>query len=238
MALSTRVSLQWPPLEPEEQSHTMVLTSPGNHFVDIRIFKDKYPYTGSEPIDKVFQWAMSGVENPIEGTGKILFDTEINSPDIVKSLATGLPLSSCKSPPDIGDFGPIEGSLDRQETGEMINPDTGLVAPYIEVWRSLDPVSHSPSLEVREREGVDFKVHVLVSETAGVDAKVVRLGNWVQGILYDGSASPVLSVNRSHFDGSGWTSLIAYGPKQFPVDFAGAKGDRVTVDGVSWVCIE
>lgn len=242
MTLSTRVSIQWPPELADEATKTLVLTTPENHFVDIRTFKEYYcPKSGNGlPFDKVFEWCLSGIEEEIKGTSKIQFNQEINSIAIAKSLKNNEPLKF--GLPDIGDFSSIEGSDDRKEIGSMENPNTGKVQDYIEIWRSLDPIENSPETEVIEK-GSKFEVFTLVIDNEKHTGKLIRLGNWVQGLLYDKTKTSldeqVLHVVQSYLKDGERTDLVSYGSTQlFPVDFSGSVGDSATALGLLWRCIE
>ncbi|KAK6459729.1 uncharacterized protein RJT20DRAFT_132847 [Scheffersomyces xylosifermentans] len=249
MVISTRVSLQWPPEAPEELSHTMAFTSPGNNYVDVRIFKDKYPYKQTKGariphFEDVFQWCLAGEEQPIPNSGKIRFVNHIDTLAISKSLRTGKPLELGE---DVGDFSIIEGSEDRKETGVMVNPDTNKVQNYVEIWRSLDPIGHTPTSEVREPKNEIEHIEVYALETVNSDkylGKVLRLGNWVQGILYDKSNEDVpIHVIRAFYNlqEKTWESLIEYGNVEwFPFPFQGKLGDVVDIEGsdIQWKCIE
>lgn len=231
MVLSTRVSLQWIPEEPEEFSDTQVYTSPADHFVDVRIYRSQYPHiqVGADikPFDEVFQWVIVGDEEPIEGTNKIKFNHTVNLQEILESLRTGKSLEDCVGNPDVGAFWPVEGSEDRKETGAMKNPATGTVTEYIEIWRSLNPDASTPSQQVREgenAEGQKESAGVLVSAVYdlhqdGFIGRIIRLGNWVQGVVFelDEKAHP-LSVMRSFYNKAEgrWEDLIVYGKHQFP----------------------
>lgn len=237
MTLSTRIYIQRPPDEPVETTNTMVLVSPKAHFVDIRINKDKYPYSGNDQFEEVFDWVMTGTEVPL-GETKVLFKHEINLKEVVKSVKTGKPIEECKDEEDVGDFHPIEGSHDRKETGILTHPDTGKPNPYVEIWRSLDPDLHSPEKEVIEEPGKQSHGYVLEATLAGFKGKVVKLGNWLQAVIF-GQINSVfpMAVSRKHYDGL-WKSVIAYGGYDFPKEEGYSEGDRVASGGVEWRCIE
>lgn len=244
MVLSTRISLQWLPEQPEELSHTMVFTSPKDHFVDVRILKSRYPYLQDgkvpEPFEDVFQWVITGVEESIEGTNKISFNHEINLVEVMESAHTGKPIEECRGAPDIGAFWDIEGSEDRKETGVMMHPDTHKVTEYVEIWRSLDPLKHTPDTEVRESES-EVKSVVLEPVLSLFLGKIVRLGNWVLGILYEKSEKTYpLSVFRSYFneEKNAWIPLIVYGLHSFPESFEWQRGETTTAGPIEWKCIE
>lgn len=232
MVLSTRVSIQWLPDEPSEPTSTIVSTSASDHFVDVRIFKHKYPHVqeglAPQAFEDIFDWVITGEEQEIPGTSKIQFNHAINLQEIMKSLKTGLPLLECKSEPDIGDFSSIENSEDRKETGSMVNPETGKMTPYIEIWRSLNPEKSTPSMEVREgKDEFGHKYELsgeIVNWTYDLNedsryGRIIRLANWVQGIVYDKSEKThPLSVLRAYFDETSgeFIKVIKYGLYQFP----------------------
>lgn len=244
MTLSTRIYIQRPPDPPSETTHTLVSTSPANHFVDCRIRKERLPHVqqGQEPEDfeKVFDWVMTGTEVPIEGTNKIHFKHDINLKEVVESVQSGKPIEKCKDEEDIGEFGPVEGSEDRQETGILTHPVTGKLNPYIEIWRSLDPEEHSPEQEAREKQK-NVKSVVWEADLSDHKGKLVRLGNWVQGVIYDKNERVHrLSILRSYFNSktNKWEAQIKYGLLGFPDSFDLRVGETTTADGVTWKCVE
>lgn len=229
--------MQWLPDKADEITNTMVFTSPSDHFVDVRIFQKNYPFIGDstnpKKFEEVFEWAMTGVEKPIVGTNKIEFVHEINSHCVLKAVEKGVPLEECPSDPDVGAFFPIAGSEDRKETGSMLNPTTGKVGEYVEIWRSLDPNQTRPDSEARETEA-DVESAVYQPVTSGFSGKLIRLGNWVQGILYDtADKDHPLSVVRLFWDdkSSSYATLIKYGRHEFPDIF---EGLRLSIGGIEW----
>lgn len=239
MTLSTRVSIQWPPELAEEKSSTMVFTSPKDLFVDVRILTDHYPYKKRAvdlPFTDVFQWVIVGTEECIPNSNKIAFHHEVDSMAIAELLQSGKSVSECIGGPDVGNFFSIPDSEDRKETGEMVNPDTGKVQDYIEIWRSLDPDFHTPTKLARETSATVHLASVYDVNTERYQGRIIRLGNWLQGVLYDkhSSAQP-LHVVRAHRDsvGSNWHYLIEYGNTGlFPVD------GEATETEVEWQCVE
>ncbi|EXJ77584.1 hypothetical protein A1O3_09811 [Capronia epimyces CBS 606.96] len=113
--LSTRLSIRWVPGEPSEPTDTLVM-SVGGWFVDLRITKQ----------DGSIDWGMAG-------------ERFILSEKPFTCKWTHWIDSNGYTEPDIGSFEPVEspGSTDSIETGSMLNPETNIVTPYEEVWRSL-----------------------------------------------------------------------------------------------------
>ncbi|SGZ52582.1 CIC11C00000002888 [Sungouiella intermedia] len=247
MVLSTRVTIQWLPEEADELTSTMVLSTPRDLFTDVRVFKDHYPYKKSstvEPIEEVFQFVSIGWEEEIKGTNKLRFHTSVNLQEIVKSGRTGKPLEECQAEPDIGAFWPIEGTEDRKETGAMENPATGKVTEYVEVWRSLNPEETAPNEEVREGhwkgDEREVRVRVFDTDSNGFSGRIVRLGNWVQGVLFETGAEYPLSVMRSFYNETSgeWTSLIEYGEREFPNIYKEWEINQEDANGIIWKRVE
>jgi hypothetical protein len=238
--LSTRVSIQWPPEPVGEDTKTVVITTPDNHFVDLRVYLEHYPYRiqTSEEFENVFQWCSCGVERPIANSNKIEFCQEINSIAIWKSIRANEPLLPPE--PDIGEFSSIPNSEDRKEVGTMTNPATGKQQLYVEIWRSLDPDKHTHEYEVPQlSRPIVNEIFTLVVSSVGYSGKLVRVGNWAQGIIYNKSNKETpLHVIQSHYDGS-WNTLLAYGATElFPVAFNGIINDTVRINHLEWKCIE
>lgn len=244
MVLSTRVTIQWLPDAEEELTSTMVFSTPGDVFTDVRVFKSHYPYVKKagepESLDEVFQFVTIGWEEEIENTNQMRFHTVVNLTEILKSIKTGKPLDNCRAAPDIGAFWPIEGSEDRKETGAMENPATGKVTEYVEIWRSLNPEETTPHKEVREgKEPVRVRVYDTVTED--FTGRIVRLGNWVQGVLFDASEKKhPISVYRAFYNETSdkWETLIDYGLQEFPNIFKSLESSLAELNGVEWKRVE
>lgn len=239
MVISTRVSIQWPPAEPEELTSTLAFTTPNDNYVDIRIFKSFYPYISKinkdDKFQEVFQWCIAGKEIPLDN-GRIKFDNVISSVALHESLILGDPLVIDS---DIGTFS--EYGLDRKETGEMKN-DNGVVSPYIEIWRSLDPLKHTPNKEVREdEENNDANIPIFALELINGLGRLVRIGNWIQGVIQD---KDTVHVIRCWYDvdEQKWVNVIEFGEfDKFPIEFDGKVDDIITVDKErdwKWKCVE
>lgn len=249
MVLSTRVIIQWLPDEAEELTSTMVFSTPGEIFTDVRVFKSHYPYLKKpgepEPLEEVFQFVTIGWEEEIKNTNQMRFHTVVNLQEILKAIKTKKPLDECRAAPDIGAFWPVEGSDDRKETGAMENPATGKVTEYVEIWRSLNPEEATPTKEVREGQWPsgerDVRVRVYDTITKGYTGRIVRLGNWVQGVLFDASETQhPLSVFRAFYDEKSekWTTLIDYGYGVFPSMFKDWDATQAEENGVEWKRVE
>lgn len=167
---STRISIQWDEDEEMENTSTWILAASNHLFVDARIdLKTGIP-----------EWLMTGeeVELPArEGHEfSIQFKHELDSMN-----------ANPDESEDIADFNTLP-SGDRLETGVMLNPASGKMSPYKEVWRTLDPVKSTPANLTRYEKGADQKpikstVWNLSSSANGASGRFITIGNFSQGIV-------------------------------------------------------
>lgn len=155
------------------------------------VFKSSLPL----PFTQVFELGLAGKEIPLDND-KIKFDNYISTLALQQSIESGLPIFSIDV--DIGHFSNYGLDGDRKETGEMKNSE-GIIAPYIEIWRSLDPLKHTPQTEVRENtenEPMKTKIKMNVFTLKLMDhlGVLIRIGNWIQGIIQEGNSIHVLEV--------------------------------------------
>ncbi|GMF99202.1 unnamed protein product [[Candida] boidinii] len=149
-SISTRESIQWLPDEAGERSITVVLSSPGSRFVDLR------PVIPSivtpEESEFPFEWAFAGYERVLKGDYSIMEFTHdfFDSSYIYKyqlfnkNLLSEKPLLEDISA-DIGYFETI-GIGRRRETGKMANSANGdKITDYVEIWQSLNPIKFTPT---------------------------------------------------------------------------------------------
>lgn len=207
----------------------MVLTTSKNHFVDIRIVKPIPLDIESTDHDASIDWIITGLEHPIEGTSKIEFKHEINS---------HLELN-CGEAYDVGDFSDRTDG-DRDETGVMTKLDTGKVEPYIEVWRSIDPLASKPAEYVRESGSNASAPCVVYKVVDNPDwlGQMVRLGNFAQGAVLNKSSNKVSCVRWFLRDGQ-WAVVFQNGPNVGLIPLAEDKeGTTTTLDGLTWTVIQ
>ena len=89
---------------------------------------------------------------------------------------------------------------------------------------------------MREKEAYLCKATVLKVSNPTYEGKLLKLGNWLQGLLYT-KLTCKFSVIRSHYDGN-WNDLIKYGEKMFPKELSCTVGDTIEYDGVKLECLE
>ncbi|KAK3070184.1 hypothetical protein LTR53_010906 [Teratosphaeriaceae sp. CCFEE 6253] len=248
-SISIREHVRWLPEPASEPTATLVLTSGGNRFVDIRILKPRE----SDESKQQGRWtAFSHVLPPARldwafaGTSKS--EPRQDSEGKAYSHSTWMHWVSNRTRDvdgvsDEGDMFP-QGGGRVLEKGSMVNPDTGEVTEYEEMW--FDPevkavpvkgngferggqsggetVTAGSGIEragngrgaedAKPRVCVVMQLHDDEHEARGV---VVRVGQHVQGILRVGEQ---LSLERWEWKGvgkhEGWQRQVRMGDLWLP----------------------
>ncbi|KAI1085594.1 hypothetical protein F5B20DRAFT_518981 [Whalleya microplaca] len=251
-SISIRESIRWLPLPASEPTSTLVLTSPGRHFVDIRILHAPLPSpapssadTGDSDSDTELpparlDWAFAGISS----ASAVLCSALGLSTGIEHAKFAHVVDSRTRArPEDVVDEGYMSSLGDGRtlEKGRMVNPATGAEADYEEVWRDVAPAPGALCvvLELRREE----------REERGV---VVCLGGYCQGVVRCGEAFAAERWVRSGtVTGEGtragacgrWKREARVGNLWMPCsaameDAALAVGGRVERGGQVWNVIE
>lgn len=260
MSLSTRYSIQWPESvnnEEQELTSTLVLTSPKGLFVDVRILKD------TDTTDEVaFDWYFAGIEIEIPSKQNLMIEFDhkfLDSQYIDHHYAHNFTHDGFKMGSDVGTFFDAPDKTEsamgiRYETGEMCNPESGNVEPYIEKWISCNP--NKSTLEYigkSDDNSNGLKCIVLDTVDGGIDnnyhiknvsiGRLIILGGWIQGIFWEkGVSDKIESLGIVRRFGE-HKPLISYGGQvnKFPESkqLTGLKvDDIVVVDTTKWVVKE
>ncbi|KAF4977387.1 hypothetical protein FZEAL_6077 [Fusarium zealandicum] len=237
--ISIRKHIRWLPDSASEPTSTIVITSPGKHFVDLRILTPQGSLTGrdgyltdqpaSEPLPlSRLDWAIAGITTSTQRpdptgapTSYSTFDHWISSRSLTPELF-----------PDAGFMYPQPDSL-TLEKGTMVNPDTGVDTAYEELWDDASPSA------VPGEAGVRALVLQAHDEQRGVRGSVVRLGRYAQGLLRVGDA---IALERWEWR-DGWRRTVRMGDEELPCERilgeeALGEGDVVDVGGRSWKVVE
>lgn len=190
MSAFARVSVQWSSEEASEKQRALFLLSNGNHYVDLRIPSDP------DADDDVENVIMTGKAKPIPNTNKVKYQQEINSvsPWIPGSLA-----ASFNSVPN-NDFV-------YEKIGEMQNPDTHKIQPYREIWRDIDPLKSDAYDFIgkdpqNNNHGAKIPCFVLkVVKRDNVEGTVIRVGNLIQGALFNTRSGETKAARYSLIEG-------------------------------------
>ncbi|KAI1122915.1 hypothetical protein F5Y10DRAFT_63664 [Nemania abortiva] len=174
MSISIRDSIRWLPDAASEPTSTIVLTSPGRRFVDIRILKD-----ATEPATSL-DWAFAGISSsePRNGvrhsTWRHIVDSRTSAAETVV---------------DEGDMFPQDDGRSL-ETGRMINPATGKMTDYEEMWTDAEvediPGANQGSAESIERLKGRCVVLELRDDEHEERGMAVYLGRYYQGVVRRG----------------------------------------------------
>lgn len=188
MSISIRESIRWLPNSASEPTSTVVLTSPERRFVDIRILKD----SNSNELSAQTDWAFAGVSSSeirngvCHCTWRHVVDSRTRSPETVVDEGNIFP--------------PANGRT--LETGRMVNPDTGKLTDYEEVWSDLHPEgiaenTGKPAPQQRAR----CVVLELEDEEGEERGMIVCLGRRCQGVMRSG---PRFSAERWLWKNGAW----------------------------------
>ncbi|KAI5457427.1 hypothetical protein BGZ63DRAFT_408166 [Mariannaea sp. PMI_226] len=232
-SISIREHIRWLPDEASEPTSTIVLTSPGLRFIDLRIFRPEGvegAWSGQEdalPLDRL-DWGIAGNSSSWhrdDGKGGQILRCQWRH--WISSRTT-----NPESAADEGDMFPQETPGLTLEVGSMENPATGKDTPYEELWRDADPAPTTTS-------AARCVVLQFQSET-GARGSVIRLGQYCQGIRRDGER---VSVERWEFDG-GWKRTIKMGDGELPCEMvlddklAVKVDEEVKVGSEVWKAVE
>ncbi|KAI0090960.1 hypothetical protein BDY19DRAFT_877337, partial [Irpex rosettiformis] len=115
--ISHRLSIQFLPRPPTEPTDTLVLNSGGttNFFTDFRPLRE-------DP--SKCEWAFAGVKRYLDD-GRCQWDHLVDN----RAVESGIEML-----PDIGRCETMEDGSEV-ERGTMLNPETGKVEEYVEVWK-------------------------------------------------------------------------------------------------------
>ncbi|KAI1818693.1 hypothetical protein GGS20DRAFT_526523 [Poronia punctata] len=162
MSISTRQSIRWlPSPTASEPTSTKVLTSPQHHFfVDIRIIL-KPP--------KQLDWAFGGISssNGHHTTWKHTVDSRTQTPEDVVDQGDIFPLE------DDSSSSSSSGNNRTLETGRMVNPATGELTDYEEIWSDVDVVHESVMVVL---QSASPSGGLLVYFSGHISQAVVRVG--------------------------------------------------------------
>lgn len=216
MGISIRRSIAWLPAPHGEPTSTIVLTSPARRFVDIRVTL----------ADQSLEWGFAGtssysVIDDVYEKGQWRHWVDNQHPLGAEVVDEGV----CSQQED--------GSM--LEVGAMVNPDTGAIGDYEEVWDDVKPVG--PAGEVA-------RCVVLQHETETSRGVVELLGSYLQGVLKNEAGTVVERWQWSEADA--WKQTFTSGDhdKSLPCETIIAQaatlkeGDKVEFKGLAWTVVE
>ncbi|KAL8861605.1 MAG: hypothetical protein Q9178_002130 [Gyalolechia marmorata] len=196
------------PGEPSEPTSTIVLTSQGGYYVDVRVNKTPQAQTSSSPntFDGQLQWAFAGIKESSNREGQTISTWH----HWIDSL-------SDEPVEDKGEMIDLEDG-NTLEKGESVDQETGEVKRYEELWEELH---WSKGME-RDDERL---CHVMVKQTdndpGAISGMAIRIGGYAQGILKDRQG---LTIERWEWvedeDARVWQRTVRFGDGQQPFSHA------------------
>ncbi|KAI9766429.1 MAG: hypothetical protein M1840_006536 [Geoglossum simile] len=248
-AISERKSIRWLPDRAKEPTSTLVLTSRNLHFVDLRILKPLNPGEPDLPNEggpcSRLEWAFSGVAKYTELPDRVHAEWSHEIDSRANSLNK-----------DEGDL-ILQHDGSVLETGRMVNPATGEMTQYEEVWADL---------EVNITGGGSHRISIVIAvvdDLRGIKGKIVRVGQWCQGISKVGTVThaerwhwverepdTATASKGEHQSDGDWERVAKIGGAYIPCSLAfvsgthlnGApaaeEGDELKVGDTTWRVIE
>ncbi|PVH79893.1 hypothetical protein DL98DRAFT_492174 [Cadophora sp. DSE1049] len=242
--ISTRKFIKWGDSPASENTDTLVLTTAGKHFVDIRIYlptspnQPSLPALAPLPLSRL-EWGFAGTASP---TPAMYSNVPGHEKEIVKPAHTvwthWVDNKTMEEVRDEGDMVPSgNGNCETMEYGKMENPATGEVEAYEECWVDL---------EIGRVDGEgdgEFRSWVLRAEDVegGVRGVIARVGVYIQGVLRRGED---ISVGRWIWDSEkGWQPVVEVGKALVPRGVFSQEGIVLGQklngsDGLEWACVE
>ncbi|EJP62756.1 uncharacterized protein BBA_08301 [Beauveria bassiana ARSEF 2860] len=235
--VSYRKYIRWYPDEASEPTSTLVLTSPENRFVDLRILlppnggtKLSNDPTGELPLDRL-DWAIAGTtisEAATAPTGEPIRRSTFRH--WVSSRVID-PTGVC----DVGDMYPQEDGT-TLEKGAMANPATGRVADYDELWTDLLAPTSDYIAVLRVDDDDD---------AAGVKGMLVWIGALCQALVRDeqgitlerwekleGALGAGDGEESEEVDEGTWTRTVRMGTRELPCESVLTGKVMLEKDGV------
>ncbi|CAK7231242.1 hypothetical protein SEUCBS140593_007860 [Sporothrix eucalyptigena] len=216
-SISIRQSIAWLPAPHSEPTSTVVLTSPGRWYVDVRILLSK---DGAFLGDSELEWALAGTSESTAVTSGVS--------DCVWRHWVDSRHEDADTQVDRGrNTDQADGSV--LETGAMVNPATGHIQNYEEVWQDTDVPADSRCVVLQHEAGPDRGLTIV-------------LGGYCQGIL---RAKDGVTVERwEQTTDRSWKRVYRSGAGQLPCgqlvsDLAlGKKGTTLVCDNLTWTVVE
>jgi hypothetical protein len=197
MSISVRESIRWLPDAASEPTSTVVLTSPERRFVDIRILKH-WDNQSSTSLD----WAFAGISS-----------TEIRE-GVSHSTWRHVVDSRTCTPEDVVDEGDIFPQDEGRtlETGRMLNPATGKLTEYEEIWSDLD-VQEDIEDQTAQQKRVRCLALELRDDVRQQRGMVVCLGGYYQGVIRIGDE---FASERWRWEDGKWQRKFSVGDISIP----------------------
>jgi hypothetical protein len=165
------------PATPSEPTSTLVLTSPRSTFVDLRFFKPLESSPSNNQSDTL-EWGFAG-----HSESRPKSEPGVSHSTWTHFVDSRFPVGA-ETPVDEGDMYTISEKL-TLEYGHAFHPHYKAVKSHEEMWEDEDILTTSTSSDTAEAEKV-CTVLRLQDDAKGVRGIVIRLGQYIQGIVVAG----------------------------------------------------
>lgn len=194
------------PQPAKELTSTLVLNAGGvsNLYTDFRPLLDDH---------SVCEWAFAGCKEYF-ADGKCTWSHEVDSRVVEEGVSPAPDVGHCRRLPN----------GDELETGEMVNPDTGDLCAYEEVWRDEDVAPGANVVALKLKDG---------SSVRGI---FVQVGDLAQAIVQHPRG---VSARRWHFLDS-WRTVASFGEDsdRIPLLDGSADTDSAALESPAWETVE
>lgn len=182
--ITTRAGIQWNDNIICEPTSTIVSTV-NEHYVDIRCLED---HTTSLIPGFPFDWVFFG--RIVEGE----FIHEVDS-RYIDALVSSPEQAEIYLLPDVADHVENEPNGDEIETGKMLNPKSKKIEKFKEIWRPIEPWK-GPELTSSQTPQYNNKHSVVLEvDDDNFKGKIIKVGNWSQGVLLEKSKKGIESIS-------------------------------------------
>lgn len=219
-----------------EPTSTLVLTSPNNTFVDIRLFKPIHPSSTDDLPNKSepgrLEWAFAGTSTsspialePAGWEGKTSHSAWTHWLD--SRYSVGHP----DIPTDQGDMFTIDNAL-TLEVGFAFHPALGRVSGHEELWRDvpvqstpdLTPTTTSTTTPPHPAQKTSVTLRLFDASAPHIRGLVVRVGQYCQGIVMQGRE---VTIERWEFVGATEGTLEAQSEVQRDEEWGWRRTARI-----------
>ncbi|KAF4627231.1 hypothetical protein G7Y89_g10925 [Cudoniella acicularis] len=189
--VSVRKWIKWGDGPAGENTDTLVLTSASKHFVDTRIYLPTAPFSLSLPTSTPLppsrlEWGFAGTASSTPAahnaqTGELETPAHTVWTHWVDNKTRGF--EEVRDEGDMWTRDDGKGGEEVLEKGVMVNPNTGKVEAYEELWVDLEPIL----VDGESR----YWSWVLRTESESVRGVLIRIGEYIQGVVRKGDYTSV-----------------------------------------------
>jgi len=210
--ISRRRYIQWEGEEPSEPTYTIVLTAPSNQFVDIRILKpadqDAFNRLSEEKLKRNLRldWAFGGqtTSSRVEDSSK-----KPTKCEWIHWVDNNVRYNE-KAPMDAGIVYQHEEEGLSLEHGSMVNPATGKMTKYQEMWENIPMArveGHSKWCVTARLDNPDLEAKGTIVRLAQYIHAVLRAGDTFAASIWMWEPESHSEANLENADAKLWSDV-------------------------------